>query len=65
MDKYQKAQQKYNDAADAAWEQRLASIRLGAKMSDIEHTYQTALQVAGDELRQVLGPRPVQPSGVD
>ena len=56
MDKYQEAQQKYNNAADAAWDKRIAAIKLGAKMSDIEHTYQTALQVAADELRQVYGP---------
>ena len=58
MDKYQEAQQKYNEAIEAAWQQRIAAIRLGAQ--DYEHTYQTALQVAGDEFRLIVGSRPVQ-----
>lgn len=58
------AQKKYHQAIEAAWQQRMASINLGAPMSEVEQAYLTKIEVAKAEYRKVY-PEIVQPSGVD
>ena len=64
MDKYQSAQKKYEQALEAAWQQRQMAIKLGASYSDYSATYYTALDVAEQEYRSIV-PDIVQPTGVD